>query len=136
MSPTGKVPAFVQVKKSGISGAGMGVFANIAIPTGAVMGVYRGRKLTIGQAQTKRLGRSYLFDVKAHKKVHHVIDGAAAHMSSWPRYVNCAPYEKDQNACFIQKNYLIYIKAVNPIGVGDEILAWYGSKSLDVIKQK
>ena len=56
----------------------------------------------------------------------HYIDAQDETLSSWPRYVNCARYETEQNVAAYQYLGNIYYRSYKLIKAGSELLVWYG----------
>jgi hypothetical protein len=131
-SSLGKVPLEFEVKQSKLLKAkgidANGLYSKQPWGKGAILGEYRGKRLTFQRALNKKRNTNYMFDVKRGKKVLFVIDAANKRHSSFLRYANAADYESQQNTQYIQKHGKIYLKALRPIKRGEEILAWYGTQ--------
>jgi SET domain-containing protein len=138
-SSLGKIPVEFEVKRSKMLKAknidADGLYSRQPWDKGAILGEYRGKRLTLQQALKKKQNTNYMFDVKRGRKVWFVIDAANKRRSSFLRYANSADYESQQNTEYIQKRSKIYLKALRPIKKGEEILAWYGNSTSEVNRQ-
>lgn len=125
------VPKYITIKKSLISNAGLGTFANVDIPKETTIGEYLGKVYT-GKDMVNTSG-DYLFSVRVKGKDIKIIDGKNKNESSWVRFVNSPLKFEDGNAHFYQYAKRIFIKTQKEIKKGEEILAYYGD---DYVNEK
>ncbi|KAF5401632.1 Histone-lysine N-methyltransferase PRDM9 [Paragonimus heterotremus] len=125
-------PDWVRVWKSGIHGAGFGVWANKNIKCGTTFGPYGGVVVNLDEMEddefTRRsrggyawLVRNNLGGVKSH-----LVDARNPLRSNWLRFVNCARCDEEQNLVTIQYRGKIYYRACQDIANGSELLTYYG----------
>ncbi|KAF7259117.1 hypothetical protein EG68_03326 [Paragonimus skrjabini miyazakii] len=123
---------WVRVWKSGIHGAGFGVWANKNIKCGTTFGPYGGVVVNLDEMEddefTRRsrggyawLVRNNLGGVKSH-----LVDARNPLRSNWLRFVNCARCDEEQNLVTIQYRGKIYYRACQDIASGSELLTYYG----------
>lgn len=124
-----KTSQFLQDKKI----RGNGLYSTQIWQKGAILGQYRGRQMTQQQANKKRSHTNYMFDVTKNGKVVYVIDAASKRHSSFLRYVNAADDDTQQNTKFIQRNQKIYLQTLRKIKANEELLAWYGQSTANII---
>ena len=67
-----------------------------------------------------------MFQIYIDGRPDHYIDGKDEKLSSWPRYVNCARHEGEQNVTAYQYLGNIYYRSYKLIKAGTELLVWYG----------
>ncbi|KAF8571473.1 hypothetical protein P879_01909 [Paragonimus westermani] len=125
---------WVRVWKSGIHGAGFGVWANKDIKCGTTFGPYGGVVVNLDDMEddefTRRsrggyawLVRNNLGGVKSH-----LVDARNPLRSNWLRFVNCARCDEEQNLVTIQYRGKIYYRACQDITSGSELLTYYGTE--------
>ena len=109
-----------------------GLHTQHALPSGYVIGEYKGVRRSVRAADEKRSAREYMMDVRGPNGVY-VIDAGNQKNSSFIRYSNAANNDSKQNARFVQRQYRIYLVTTRPIPAGREILTWYGKDTQGVI---
>ena len=116
----------------------LGLIASREFQKGDVIQEYKGKIISDEQADMKKSGRKYMFDVHYNNKVVHVIDAAICSKSSAARYVNSTLTIDDinKNSEFIQYNLKIYLVATKYIPPNHEIISFYGRHTLAVLHQK
>eukprot|EP00794_Sanderia_malayensis_P019464 gene19464-21387_t len=119
------LPSSLQIKSSSIPHAGLGVFACEEIEPGVRFGPYQGKKVQKGSARDGR-DTSYMWEIMRDGDVHYYIDGKDENVGNWLRFINCARNEVEQNLVAYQYYNEIYYRAYKKIGVGKELLVWYG----------
>ncbi|CAG5132733.1 unnamed protein product, partial [Candidula unifasciata] len=87
------LPPGLIIKKSGILGAGLGVFAAVDIPFGTVFGPYRGK---IHHGKIRGKSADFSWQIIRNKKHSHIVDASDPANSNWMRYVNCSRTEDEQ----------------------------------------
>jgi SET domain-containing protein len=108
----------------GRGSSGLGLFATSRIEKGAVIVVYRGRRLTHAQAQAReRAGAKYIFELNSRWS----IDGSSR--KNLARYVNHAC--KPNAEAVMRKGRIAYVarRAIRP---DEEITADYGKEYFDL----
>lgn len=117
----------------------LGLYANRKFYPRDVIVEYLGKKITDSQAERKQKSKQYMFDVKAPgNKIVFVLDGASNKHASAAKFVNTVLSWNDpkRNAEFVQYNQRIYLIASKMIQKGDELLSFYGTETLDIIRAK
>ncbi|MBP9760089.1 MAG: SET domain-containing protein [Candidatus Pacebacteria bacterium] len=97
--------------------AGMGLFATAPIEPGMYI-EYIGDLISTEEANKKK-GARYLFEINKHW----TIDGATR--TNLARYIN---YSCDPNCESVQTDTRVFIKAIRPIGIGEELTYDYGEE--------
>ncbi|XP_041470536.1 uncharacterized protein LOC121420075 isoform X1 [Lytechinus variegatus] len=124
---TKTLPEGLEIRDSGISGAGQGVWAGRDFEEGTRFGPYQGEqvdKITGYQS-------GYAWEIRSdggQGEVIHCIDAGNETKSNWMRYVNCACKEVDQNLRSYQDGEDIFYIAYKPIKAGTELLTFYGEE--------
>lgn len=118
------------VKKSGLPGAGKGLFANMFIPKGTRIAEYKG---TIKKWKATKSEDKYVFYVSRD----HVIDARSSRAVA--RYANDAKglfrvKGIGNNSIYAVKNKRVFIDTVKDIPAGAEILVDYGKEYWDAIR--
>lgn len=126
----------LEIKRSSIPNAGLGLFATEKLISGRVIGVCTG-PLFFDDAGTHRSSFSLpiIFPVKLPngliRKICMNVTGYMAYIndcinpSTWPNLTKWP--DKDYNARFVFSNYTILVVATRDINKGEEILVEYGS---------
>ncbi len=122
------------IKKSGIPGAGKGLFTKVPIPKGALIVEYKGKLTTWKEVDHDEGRNGYIYYVKRS----HVID-ASAHKKSLGRYANDAKgLQKlkgvSNNSEYVTEGLRVFIRSKKNIPAGAEILVAYGPEYWSVIK--
>ena len=124
----------LEVKESGIPGAGSGLFTTTSIPKGTRIVEYKGKIRTWKEVQYDD-SNLYIFYVTRN----HVIDGGK--YKKWiARYINDANGLKkikglNNNAEFVRDGLRIFVDATKDIPAGAEIFVGYGKKYWEVIRK-
>ncbi|KAM6949148.1 histone-lysine N-methyltransferase PRDM9-like [Aplochiton taeniatus] len=120
------LPPGLQVKPSGIAGAGLGVFncGDSAVAQGVHYGPYEGEVMDKDEAIES--GYSWVTFKSRHCDMY--IDAKKETHSNWMRYVNCARNEEEQNLVAFQFRGGILYRCCRPLAVGEELLVWYGEE--------
>lgn len=122
------------VKRSGLPGAGKGLFTRRFIPKGTLIVEYTGKVST--WKELKELpDNGYLFYVTRN----HVID-AKPYKKALARYANDArgltKLKGMRNNCeYVTEKKRVYIKSKRDILPGEEILVGYGKEYWDIMKE-
>jgi SET domain-containing protein len=124
----------LQVKRSGLKGAGKGLFTKTLIPKGTKIIEYRGR-INTWKALKDADDNGYLFYVNRN----HVID-AFPYKKALARFANDATgmvREKGlrNNSQYITEGLKVYIAALRDIQPGEEILVGYGKEYWAIRRQ-
>lgn len=122
------------VKRSGLPGAGKGLFTKIFIPKGTPIVEYKGTITTWKEVDHTDGENSYIYYVKRN----FVID-ARPHPKSLARYANDARGLKkvkgmSNNAEYKEYGLSVFIVAKKNIPAGSEILVEYGKEYWDSIR--
>ncbi|KAJ8377599.1 hypothetical protein AAFF_G00255570 [Aldrovandia affinis] len=119
------LPLGLEVRVSGIPGAGLGVFnRDQRLPMGVHFGPYEG-ELT---EEDKAIDSGYSWMLYRSKRCVDYIDARRETHSNWMRYVNCARNEEEQNLVAFQYRGSILYRCFKPILPGRELLVWYGEE--------
>lgn len=108
---------------------GLGLYSQRRLKKGYLIGEFVGDILTDAEAEAKKDGKAYLFDVRQQGRIVHVIDGSNPRKSSVPRYANAADTAAQQNAAWRQYDGRIYLEVIKDISRNREILTWYGHRT-------
>ena len=113
-------PDAVQIRPSGIPGAGIGAFAIAPIPAGALVGEYTGRIVPTGTPG------DYVLDTGAG----YAIDAEDTRWGSWTRFVNSPG--GPPNLEFVKGvneagQFTIFLRALRSITPGEELICDYGA---------
>ena len=135
LSPLGKVPEQYYLAKSKHlrNSCGVlirGLFARVDIAPGQIIGEYRGKRTTRQKVACKRSHLNYIFTIRGSDEV---IDSARSSQSSFLRYINAPNNQLDANVAFFQFDRFILGVTIKHIKPDDELLAWYGSHTKDLI---
>uniref|UniRef100_A0A3P8XLZ3 SET domain-containing protein n=1 Tax=Esox lucius TaxID=8010 RepID=A0A3P8XLZ3_ESOLU len=119
------LPPGLEIKTSGIPGAGLGVFnQGDTVAVGTHYGPYEGENTEKDQAMES----GYSWVIYKNRLLDDYIDAKRETYSNWMRYVNCARNEEEQNLVAFQYRGGILYRCCKPIAVGDELLVWYGEE--------
>ena len=124
----------VRVKKSGLPGAGKGLFTKTFIPKGTRIVEYKGEITTWKEVDHEDGDNGYIYFVKRN----HVID-ALRTPKELARYANDARGIArvkgiSNNAEYMEEGIKVYITSVKDIPAGAEILVDYGKEYWEVIR--
>ncbi|XP_046572797.1 zinc finger protein 502-like isoform X2 [Haliotis rubra] len=119
------MPVGLEIEESGIPGAGLGVWASQDLIPRICFGPYEGDTIK-DEATAQRSG--YSWQIHTDGQPSHFVDGHNCSTANWMRYVNCARTEEEQNLTAFQYRGHIYYRVYKEIGVGTELLVWYGHK--------
>ncbi|KAK2711111.1 hypothetical protein QYM36_012327 [Artemia franciscana] len=111
----------VELRSSGIHGAGQGMFAKVNIEAGTVFGPYDG--VLLDKIPKNRIYTWQLYYTYKPKKFR---DAFPIEYSNWIRWVNMARFEEEQNMVAFQLDDDYYYVTYKLIKAGDELLVWYG----------
>jgi SET domain-containing protein len=124
----------LEVKKSTLPGAGLGLFAKSNISKGSRIVEYKGRRTTWKEVENDyKNGYIYTIDPQ------HVID-AKTYRKALARYANDAQgmVRKNgikNNARYVVDGLKVYIEAVKDVSAGSEIFVSYGKEYWDVMRK-
>lgn len=122
-------------KKSGIPGAGKGLFTKKPIKKGAKIVEYKGEIVPWKEVNDRNGTNGYIYYVNRH----HVID-AWSTKTALARYANDAkgPFKTDglkNNCTYNIEGVRVFIFAMRDIPAGSEILVGYGKEYWDIMKE-
>jgi SET domain-containing protein len=123
------------VKKSGLPGAGNGLFTKKFIPKGTRIVEYKGRITTWKEVDHKKGENGYIFYVKRN----HIID-ALPYKKALARYANDARglsrVKGLTNNCeYVEDGLRVYIEAKKDIPAGAELFVGYGKDYWDTVRE-
>lgn len=123
-----------EVKRSGLPGAGKGLFAKAFIPKGMLIVEYKGKITTWKDVKHDDGSNGYIYYVTRN----HVID-ACRRQSALARYANDARgigrvKGLVNNAEYVEIGNKVYIKSTKDIEKGQEIFVAYGKEYWDAIR--
>jgi SET domain-containing protein len=124
----------LEVKKSTLPGAGLGLFTKSNISKGSRIVEYKGRRTTWKEVENDyKNGYIYTIDPQ------HVID-AKTYRKALARYANDAQgmVRKNgikNNARYVVDGLKVYIEAVKDVSAGSEIFVSYGKEYWDVMRK-
>ncbi|GFR70460.1 histone-lysine N-methyltransferase PRDM9-like [Elysia marginata] len=113
------LPQGLEIKKSKIPKAGLGVFATKFFPVRSRFGPYSGRKETDWMIAYES---GYCWQVIRDEKTSHFVDASDPKESNWMRFVNCARSEDEQCLTAYQHEGEVYYRAHKDIHPGMELL--------------
>ena len=124
----------IRVKKSGLPGAGKGLFAKVYIQKGTRIVEYKGEITTWKEVDHEDGHNGYIYYIKRN----HVID-AFRTPEALARYANDARgivrvKGISNNSEYMEDGLKVYITSVKDIPAGAEILVDYGKEYWDVIR--
>jgi uncharacterized protein len=124
----------LEVRKSRIPGAGLGLFTKVFIPKGTRIVEYKGRVSSWKEADHKDGRNGYIYYLKRD----HVID-ASNHVKSLARYANDAKGIQKvsglrNNSDYVSEGVRVFIESTRDIPANSEILVDYGKEYWDVIR--
>lgn len=122
------------IKRSGIPGAGKGLFTKKFIPKGTRITEYKGKITTWGKVNHKNGENGYIYYIKRN----HVID-AGNNRKAYARYANDARglakiKGLTNNSQYTEDGLRVFIESTKDIPAGTEILVDYGKEYWDVIR--
>jgi SET domain-containing protein len=125
----------LKVKKSGLPGAGKGLFTTGFIPEGTRITEYKGKIKTWKEAKKEDGENNYIFYLNRN----HVID-AKPRKKSLARYANDARGVTrvkgvKNNSIYSTEGLKVYIEAIRDIPPGEEILVDYGKEYWEVTRE-
>ncbi|XP_053469272.1 histone-lysine N-methyltransferase PRDM9-like [Ictalurus furcatus] len=116
------LPPGLEVRKSGIPDAGLGVFnMGETVPIGAHFGPYQGELVDREDA----MNSSYSWVIYRSRQREEYIDAKRETYANWMRFVNCAHNDEEQNLVAFQYRGEILYRCCRPIDPGQELLMWY-----------
>ncbi|XP_063049327.1 histone-lysine N-methyltransferase PRDM9-like isoform X1 [Engraulis encrasicolus] len=117
------LPPGLQVSKSHIPNAGLGVFnRGQEIARGTHFGPYEGQVMDKDQA----IESGYSWMIYKSRHTDEYVDARRETHSNWMRYVNCARNGEEQNLVAFQYRGGIVYRCCRPVVPGEELLVWYG----------
>ncbi|KAG5455091.1 putative histone-lysine N-methyltransferase prdm7 [Clonorchis sinensis] len=108
---------WIYIYKSGIPGAGFGVWTNREIKRGTTFGPYAGKVVYLDEMREEELvrrsrgGYAWLVRQNLQGMKSHLVDARNPLQSNWLRFVNCARFDEEQNLVTIQYRGKIYYRA-------------------------
>ncbi|XP_060740877.1 histone-lysine N-methyltransferase PRDM9-like [Tachysurus vachellii] len=119
---TQTLPPGLEIRKSSIPDAGLGVFNNSdTIPVGAHFGPYQGDMVEREEA----MNSSYSWVIHKSEQCENYIDATSEMRSNWMRYVNCARNDEEHNLVPFQYRGVIMYRCCRSVEPGQELLLWY-----------
>ncbi|KAF5888694.1 histone-lysine N-methyltransferase PRDM9-like, partial [Clarias magur] len=119
------LPPGLEIQKSGIPNAGLGVFnKGETVPVGAHFGPYQGEMVDREEAMNS--GYSWVICRDRQGEVY--MDAKRETYANWMRFVNCARDDEEQNLVAFQYQGGILYRCCRPINPGQELLVWYEEK--------
>ncbi|KAK2819442.1 hypothetical protein Q7C36_021088 [Tachysurus vachellii] len=116
------LPTFLEIRKSDIPDAGLGVFnTGGTVPVGVHFGPYEGELVDREEA----MNSGYSWVISSRTQCEQYIDAKREINSNWMRYVNCARSDDEQNLVAFQYRGGIFYRCSRPIEPGQELLLWY-----------
>ncbi|XP_053089825.1 histone-lysine N-methyltransferase PRDM7 isoform X1 [Pangasianodon hypophthalmus] len=116
------LPPGLEIRKSGIPDAGLGVFnKGETVPVGAHFGPYQGELVDREEA----MNSGYSWVVYRSGQCEEYIDAKKEMHANWMRYVNCARNDEEQNLVAFQYRGSILYRCCRPINPGQELMVWY-----------
>ncbi|KAM9468208.1 uncharacterized protein Hap1MRO34_014875 [Clarias gariepinus] len=118
------LPPGLEIQKSGIPNAGLGVFnTGETVPVGAHFGPYQGELVDREEA----MNSGYSWVICRGRQGEKYIDAKREMHANWMRFVNCA-CDDEQNLVAFQYQGGILYRCCRPINPGQELLVWYEEK--------
>ena len=114
-----------QVRKSGVPGAGLGVWTLEEIPACTMVGPYGGVKKYDENMKEKEWLYGWII-LEKDGTAKYVVDGEDPAQSNWMRYINCAKSEESQNFRPFQYLGELFYYTRHKIRAGTELIVWYG----------
>ncbi|XP_046696244.1 histone-lysine N-methyltransferase PRDM9-like [Silurus meridionalis] len=119
------LPPFLEIRKSDIPDAGLGVFnTGGTVPVGVHFGPYEGE--LVDREEAMKSGYSWV--ISNRRQCEQYIDAKREIHANWMRYVNCARNDEEQNLVAFQYRGGIFYRCSRPIEPGQELLLWYGEE--------
>ncbi|KAB5526250.1 hypothetical protein PHYPO_G00149520 [Pangasianodon hypophthalmus] len=116
------LPPFLEIRKSDIPDAGLGVFnTGGTVPVGVHFGPYEGELVDREEA----MNSGYSWVISTRRQCEQYIDAKREIHANWMRYVNCARNDEEQNLVAFQYRGGIFYRCSRPIEPGQELLLWY-----------
>ncbi|KAH3897149.1 hypothetical protein DPMN_021334, partial [Dreissena polymorpha] len=116
------LPECLEIKRSKIIGAGLGVFSKVGQESRIMFGPYGGDIITDNP------NSGYCWQIYKVGKPSRFVDAQNKATSNWIKYVNCAMKEADKNLLAFQYKGGIYYCTLKPVSSGEELLVWYGDE--------
>ncbi|XP_047146758.1 oocyte zinc finger protein XlCOF6 isoform X1 [Hydra vulgaris] len=120
-------PEGMEIKKSLIPNAGLGVFATQKFDVDIIFGPYQGIKVPLDVPKDD-IDTSYMWRVMKDGVDVYYIDGKDERYANWMRYINCSRYEAEQNLEAFHCQGEIYYRIYKQVEKGKEFLVWYGDE--------
>ncbi|KAF5888695.1 histone-lysine N-methyltransferase PRDM9-like, partial [Clarias magur] len=119
------LPPGLEIQKSGIPDAGLGVFnKGTTVPVAAHFGPYQGELVDREEA----MNSGYSWVICRGSQCEEYIDATREVRANWMRFVNCARNDEEQNLVAFQYQGRILYRCCRPINPGQELLVWYEEK--------
>ena len=122
-------PKEVAVCRSGIKGAGLGVYTNCLIKKGTMFGPYEGVFRTDVDLSPESRDGDYAWDVGEGL----FIDARNEKRSNWMRYVNNGDAHSRTNLRAVRINKEVFYVTWRDVKPGFELLIWYGDDYADLL---
>ena len=120
------VPRCLQIRKSGIPEAGLGVWAVEKLPACTLFGPYQGVKF-YKDVMFKDFPYGWVV-FSEYGTPMFVVDAKDESQSNWIRYVNSAMSEDTQNVWAVEYMGMVFYYSKRAIEPGTELLVWYGDE--------
>ncbi|XP_053478193.1 histone-lysine N-methyltransferase PRDM9-like [Ictalurus furcatus] len=116
------LPPSLEIQKSGIPDAGLGVFnKGEPVPVGVHFGPYQGDIVKKEDA----MNSGYSWVIYKGRQCEEYIDAKRQMNANWMRYVNCARSDEEKNLVAFQYQGGIFYRCCRTIKPGRELLVWY-----------
>ena len=119
------IPRGFQVRKSGVPGAGLGVWALEEIPACTMIGPYGGVMKYDENIWDKKWPYGWII-IDDEGTAKYVVDAEDPAQSNWLRYINCARSEESQNFHPFQYLGEMFYYTRHKIQAETELFVWYG----------
>lgn len=117
----------IEIKKSTVPEAGLGVFAKQDFQKHELLDEYKGIFLTPHEYKQKKSHLAYIWEIlDENDNPVGYIDAGNKKTSNWTRFVNCPCTKKQENVIPIQKGTKMFYYAKKNIKKGEELFVWYG----------
>lgn len=113
---------FVEVKPSGVAGAGLGAFALTFLPRYTWLGEYEGEVVPLDGADEV----TYAWNVYRGGELVYYVDAFSMTLSNWLRYINCPRHVSEKNVEVATCYGRVYYYTSRDVLPGTELLIYYG----------